>query len=70
MSMKRMKHLLVLCLALVMVVGLLSVTALADDTGTVQVCLYINGSEKPIEIVLGHDYAGALAADAGHPGQK
>lgn len=29
MSMKRMKHLLVLCLALVMVVGLLSVTALA-----------------------------------------
>ena len=57
MSMKRMKHLLVLCLALVMVVGLLSVTALADDTGTVQVCLYVNGSEKPIEIVLGHDYA-------------
>ena len=32
MSMKRMKHLLVLCLALVMVVGLLSVTALADDS--------------------------------------
>ena len=31
MSMKRMKHLLVLCLALVMVVGLLSVTALAVD---------------------------------------
>ncbi len=31
MSMKRMKHLLVLCLALVMVVGLLSVTALAAD---------------------------------------
>ena len=35
MSMKRMKHLLVLCLALVMVVGLLSVTALAD--GSMQV---------------------------------
>ena len=35
MSMKRMKHLLVLCLALVMVVGLLSVTALAaGDTVT------------------------------------
>ena len=36
MSMKRMKHLLVLCLALVMVVGLLSVTALAagDDLST------------------------------------
>lgn len=32
MSMKRMKHLLVLCLALVMVVGLLSVTALAVDS--------------------------------------
>lgn len=35
MSMKRMKRLLVLCLALVMVVGLLSVTALAD--GSMQV---------------------------------
>ena len=52
MSMKRMKHLLVLCLALVMVVGLLSVTALADDTKTVQLHLHVNG-KAPVVVTLG-----------------
>ena len=52
MSMKRMKHLLVLCLALVMVVGLLSVTALAVDTKTVQLHLHVNGNAPEI-VTLG-----------------
>ena len=44
MSMKRMKHLLVLCLALVMVVGLLSVTALAADD---DLSITVQGQPEP-----------------------
>ena len=58
MSMKRMKHLLVLCLALVMVVGLLSVTALAADTRTVQLYLHVNG-KAPVVVTLGQYEVGA-----------
>ena len=42
--MKRMKHLLVLCLALVMVVGLLSVTALAADD---DLSITVQGQPEP-----------------------
>ena len=47
MSMKRMKHLLVLCLALVMVVGLLSVTALAEDN---YLTITAQGQTEPYEV--------------------